>query len=291
MPKETRCAFIREWIPVLQSGRSSRPGLEVEEGPVPIEVIRDWITSVKDIGVRSIICLLSEPEMEWWYSHLPGGLLRAYEAARIEAVSIPVPLDIPGILAPKHLRDLEEAFARLPRPTLIHCSAGQVRSGAALRHLVARMPVPDHPVEPADDAEISRLIQNSALRHRVCALRTGAHGMDDYGRLASLLARVELHRLEGYLDAIDAVRHGHRRCLPCSLKFLAFCAFYTDKRLPKRHERYMEEFHRRRSSCGGSRDFHSEVRAAVVRGQFPVHVTKSSVQHARTHFGPRNLGQ
>ena len=202
MEMEKRCAFIREWVPSLQAGRSSRPGFDLDCETVTDGVLRDWIVAVKGIGVRSIICLLSEAEMEWWYSHLPRGLVGAYQAARIEAVSIPVPLDIPGVLTQKQMKDLEEAFARLPRPTLIHCSAGQVRSGAALRHLVEHIIVRGHQVDAATDAEISRLIRNAAFRHGACS-PPNSGAWDGRLRTPCVAARAGWHGSVGGLSGRD----------------------------------------------------------------------------------------
>ena len=82
---------------MIQIGRAYRPGYGMEHAVIPPEVVSEWIIGIKAMEARSVICLLSKPELEW-YSHLPGGLLETYQAAGLDAVSIPVPMD-PGVLA------------------------------------------------------------------------------------------------------------------------------------------------------------------------------------------------
>jgi hypothetical protein len=155
---ENRPPF-REWVPRLQVGRAYRPGYDSEELITTLESVRNWILGVKALGVRSVISLLSEPELRW-YEHLPGGLMGSYQLAGLETFSLPVPMDIPGVLTPNHLEQLESAFERLPRPMVIHCSAGLVRSGAAVAHLAQRISITASP-ESSTNPEILRRIRNS----------------------------------------------------------------------------------------------------------------------------------
>ncbi len=252
---------FREWVPRLQIGRAYRPGYDSKKLITTPEAVRDWILGVKALGVRSVISLLSEPELRW-YEHLPGGLVGSYQSAGLETLSLPVPMDIPGVLTRNHLEQLEAAFERLPRPMVIHCSAGLVRSGAAVAHLVQKIPLITSPERPMDP-EILRRIRNSKREHASCALRTAAYGLDDYGLLGHLLKTVTNWQLPQYLDEIDAVRQTHEVCLPCSLKFLAFCCSFSDGRLPERFSRYFAEYQRLLSIYPWQRDFLHEIRIAI----------------------------
>lgn len=253
---------FREWNPHLQIGRAYRPGYNSEQLITTPDSVRDWILRVKALGVRSVISLLSEAELRW-YGHLPGGLLGSYQSAGLEAFSLPVPMDIPGVLTRNHLEQLDAAFDRLPRPLVIHCSAGLVRSRAAVDHLAQRISQ-STPIEmPCMDPEILRRIRNSKREHGSCALRTGAYGLDDYGILGHLLKTVPNSQLPQYLDEIDLVRHTHKICLPCSLKFLAFCRSFSDGRLPERCARYSAEFEKLLPAYPGNRDFMDEIRRAI----------------------------
>ena len=74
---------FREWNSEHQLGRAHRPCYNMEPTS---KAIRDWILAVKAVGVRSVICLLSEPELQW-YEHLNGGLLVAYKSAGLKSLS------------------------------------------------------------------------------------------------------------------------------------------------------------------------------------------------------------
>jgi len=119
-------------------------------------------------------------------------------------------------------------------------------------------------------ADIIRLIRNSHREHRVCALARGRYGLDDYGRLGSLLGKVATSQLADFLDAIDEVRASHASCLPCSLKFLAFCQIYTMDRLPERHAAYEQEYETLYRHRREDRDFLAEAQSAIrVMRQLP----------------------
>ncbi len=128
--------FIREWLPQLQVARASRPGQNLSQRKIQA-ALDQWIRSVVASGFKSIVCLLSERELAL-YSHMAGGLLAQYERKGVESVSIPIPIDRSPVLTAGDRAQIMDAFLRLPKPLLIHCSAGVVRSGAALRFLEAQ---------------------------------------------------------------------------------------------------------------------------------------------------------
>ena len=124
---------IRDWLPALGLGRASRPGSDSGAANLGPAVDR-WVKTVRAHGIRSVICLLSQEELDR-YAHLPGGLLGRYEQLGLEARSIPVPADRTPVLTGEDRRALVEFYKDLPKPVLVHCSAGIYRSGAAVRYL------------------------------------------------------------------------------------------------------------------------------------------------------------
>lgn len=110
---------------------------------------------------------------------------------------------------------------------------------------------------------ILRLIHNARQEHATCCLARGRYGLADYGRLAHLLQEVSRDDLSYYLDEIDSVRVSHSRCLPCSLKFLAFCAVYCRDQLPERRRAYLQRYESDLGPLRGARDFIAEVRAVI----------------------------
>lgn len=64
-----------------QLARGRRPGYTGEQGqPVSIADVDAWLEEAKRAGIRSIICLLADDQLQL-YEQLPGGLLSHYRAA------------------------------------------------------------------------------------------------------------------------------------------------------------------------------------------------------------------
>lgn len=256
-----------EWLPSLALGRASRPGWDwLGDAPVPTAVVDQWVETIKAHGVQSVICLLSQEELNW-YSEVPGGLLGRYQHRGIGTASVPVPLNRRPLLTEGDLDAIVQAFEDLSKPVVVHCSAGMVRSGKAVRHLAALLA--DSGTKSSSEAEpkeILRLIRNSRKAYSICALARRRYGLEDYGRLGHLLQRAERHCLGEYLKEIDEVRATHHQCPPCSLKFLAFCRIYSADRLPERHRAYRNEFGERNKAWPNDRDFMAEARQAIYSG-------------------------
>jgi len=118
---------------------SSRPGYDYgRNSPVAAEVVGDWIGAAKSQGVKSIVCLLNEQHLKL-YGAVPGGLLQAYRDAGFEVGHVPVVDHQRPPLSAEELAVVERKFEELPKPVLVHCSAGIDRTGAAVRHLKNRM--------------------------------------------------------------------------------------------------------------------------------------------------------
>ena len=149
-------------------------------------------------------------------------------------------------------------------------------SKSALPNQTATLEAPD-PLQTT----ILRLIHNSRLEHATCALARGRYGLHDYGRLGSLLPQVSLPRLNDYLAEIGEIRFTHRRCRPCTLKFLAFCQLYTERRLPERHATYRREYLELLQRTDGSRDYLAEARSAIAKARRQPQPTLTNVRWFR----------
>jgi hypothetical protein len=115
--------------------------------------------------------------------------------------------------------------------------------------------------------EITRIIGNARFEHNVCVMARKQYGMGEFGRLFYLMLGVNNRKLEELLDFIDEVRRSHRYCLPCSLKFLAFCRVFCGIQLPDRQAAYEREYYDRLEQYGPGRDFMDEVWEAIDKAR------------------------
>jgi len=122
-----------EWVYEGLLARSSRPGYPATE--VSLRDVEKWLQQIQQQGIQAIICLLSQNELDEYYRGLPAGLLAFYEERGLAVDRIYVKdYQSPAVDAGQ-LTAVHAAFQQLPRPVLIHCSAGMVRTGRAVEYL------------------------------------------------------------------------------------------------------------------------------------------------------------
>ena len=109
-------------------------------------LVIEWVDRVQSIGVCSIISLLEDGQHEKYY--MRGGLdlhtqgLYGYYGSRgFECCVIPI-VDSPKSLRSNQGRVLEKkvlaAFDRMPKPVLLHCSAGIDRTSPVAAYIVSK---------------------------------------------------------------------------------------------------------------------------------------------------------
>jgi protein tyrosine phosphatase (PTP) superfamily phosphohydrolase (DUF442 family) len=130
---------VPSWVIAGTLARSQRPGYSGERGQaVPPDAVATWLDGVKAMGVRSIVCLLAEDQLAY-YASLPGGLLAAYRAAGLVVAHVPAhDLQDPPLTSVQ-IDDVWHAYQALPKPVLVHCSAGVDRTGQAVEHIRGRL--------------------------------------------------------------------------------------------------------------------------------------------------------
>lgn len=119
---------------------SSRPGYQAgAESAVPREAVDAWIRRVRGAGVASILCLLDGDQLPLYEPALPGGLVDYYRQAGFHVAHVPTPDGLQEPFTPEQYECIWRAFVELPKPVLVHCSAGFDRTGRAVKHILARM--------------------------------------------------------------------------------------------------------------------------------------------------------
>jgi protein-tyrosine phosphatase len=128
------------WVIERVLARSCRPGYPVED--VPSDAVERWIVWIKAMGIQGLICLLSHDELTN-YGHVPGGLLAAYRRHDLHVIHLPIIDPAYRAHGRQELEDTLEriykAFSKLPKPVVIHCNAGAVRTGAAVQYIQRRL--------------------------------------------------------------------------------------------------------------------------------------------------------
>ncbi len=136
---------MRTWVQWVdgQEGtlaRSPRPGFSSGfEVAVRRESVDRWVEDVRAFGVASIICLLDEDQLPLYNRALDGGLLHHYAEQGFAVAHIPTPDGRTHPYTPEQLDAAWEAFRRLPKPVLVHCSAGVDRTGRVVAHIQERL--------------------------------------------------------------------------------------------------------------------------------------------------------
>ena len=124
-----------EWVRKDVLAKSPRPGYP-ERGGIGIQEVDDWIDAAKSMGIRSIICFLSDDQLPF-YSGLPSGLIQYYRDAGFDVAHIPEDDYKTPPLSEEGVREAVTSFERLQKPVLVHCSAGLARTGMAIDAIIA----------------------------------------------------------------------------------------------------------------------------------------------------------
>lgn len=113
---------------------SARPGYPNKNVTLTTlnKVVKEW----KELKIKSIICLLSDKEMQTYYKIIDGNLIQFYIDNGFEVFHISVDDFQTPPLNNNQLTLLNTEYLKMKQPLLVHCGAGEDRTGQAVEVLL-----------------------------------------------------------------------------------------------------------------------------------------------------------
>lgn len=120
-----------KWAKEERIAHSPRPGYPNKV--VSFDALQDTVKTWKKSGIKSIICLLSNEEIEEYYKNaIDGNLIEYYKNNNFLVLHVSIKDFSKPIISKQQLNDIFKNIDSLEEPILIHCGAGEDRTGFLL---------------------------------------------------------------------------------------------------------------------------------------------------------------
>jgi len=114
--------------------QSSRPGYPNKA--VSLKTLNATVNKWKSFNIKSIICLLSDEEMNMYYKSINCDLVGFYKKEGFDVFHISIEDYQSPPVNDSDLKIIGEQYKKMKQPVLVHCGAGQDRTGRVVEFII-----------------------------------------------------------------------------------------------------------------------------------------------------------
>jgi len=113
---------------------SARPGYPNKI--VSMTMLNETVNMWQEVGIKSILCLLSNEEIKMYYQIINGDLISFYKSKGFHVHHISVTDFQTPPLTKEEIFKVDSIYQNIKKPFIIHCGAGEDRTGQATEYLL-----------------------------------------------------------------------------------------------------------------------------------------------------------
>lgn len=114
--------------------RSARPGYPNKS--VSLSTLKETVNRWKSLKIQSIICLLSDEEISMYYKSINSDLISFYKEKGFDVLHISIKDYQNPPINDNDLTVIYNQYKKMQHPVLVHCGAGQDRTGLAVEFIM-----------------------------------------------------------------------------------------------------------------------------------------------------------